>query len=199
VSSGDPLLEGIVLTLDGGGVIGIPTDTVYGIACRPDDPSAVERIYAIKQRPATMELSLLGAEVADLATLAVMSAAAYRLAAAFWPGPLSLIVPARRPSRLAIPRTGDSVSIRVPDHDLLRRLLRLTGPLASTSANLHGQSSAVSAAEAVAALGDRLDAVLDGGPAKGRASTIIDLVSTPPRVLRTGPLSADELRPFLGG
>jgi L-threonylcarbamoyladenylate synthase len=199
MNSGDELLDSVVLALDGGGVVGIPTDTVYGIACRPDDSSAVDRIYAIKERPLAMELSLLGAEVADLAALAVMSAAAYRLAAAFWPGPLSLIVPARRRSRLAIPRSRDSLSIRVPDHDLLRRLLRITGPLASSSANRHGQPPAITAPEVVAALGSALDAVLDGGPAKGQASTIIDLVTTPPRVLRTGPLSAAELRPHLGG
>lgn len=194
----DPALDDVVAALDRGGVVAVPTDTVYGIACRPGDAAAVERIYAIKQRPPALELSLLGADVASLETLAHLGDRGGRLAAAFWPGPLSIIVPVRRDQPLAVPRAGHTVSVRVPDHDLLRNLLRVTGPLASTSANRHGEPPATTAAQVTESLGDTLDAVLDGGPANGLASTIIDLTETPPRVLRTGPLSVEELRPYLG-
>ncbi|TMC49025.1 MAG: threonylcarbamoyl-AMP synthase [Chloroflexi bacterium] len=183
-----------------GGVVAIPTDTVYGLACDPADAAAVERVFSIKRRPAGLELVLLAADASALAELAVLDGFTHRLARAFWPGPLTLVVPAREPrARLAIPRAGTSIGIRVPAHDLCRRLLSDTGPLATTSANRHGEPECCTASEVLERLGDDLDAVLEGGPCAGQASTIIDCTSMPPRVLRTGPLGAAELRPYLGG
>jgi L-threonylcarbamoyladenylate synthase len=198
VSAADPL-ESVAAVLAGGGVAGVPTDTVYGIACRPDDPSALARLYAIKRRPEGMEVGLLGAGAADLEPLVAMSPAARRLAAAHWPGGLSLVLPAVPGRGLAVPRRGTSLMVRVPDHPLLRALLRRTGPLAVTSANRHGEPACATAEEVAARLGGELDAVLDGGPGDGRGSTIIDCTEDPPRVLRTGPLDLDELRLHLGG
>jgi L-threonylcarbamoyladenylate synthase len=186
--------------LAAGGVVAIPTDTVYGLACDPADAEAVERVYAIKRRPAGLELILLAAEAAALADHAILEGSASRLAEAFWPGPVTLVVPARDPrARLAIPRAGTSIGVRVPGHDLCRRLLSGTGPLGTTSANRHGQPDCRDAAEVLERLGGELDAVLDGGSSPGRASTIIDCTVAPPRVLRTGSLSSAELRPYLGG
>jgi L-threonylcarbamoyladenylate synthase len=95
MSACDTRLEAVLEALGRGGVVGVPTDTVYGIACRPDDPAALERVYAIKRRPAGLEVGLLGAEAADLEPLVTMTSGARRLAAAFWPGGLSLVLPIR--------------------------------------------------------------------------------------------------------
>jgi tRNA threonylcarbamoyl adenosine modification protein (Sua5/YciO/YrdC/YwlC family) len=180
-----------------GGVVAIPTDTVYGLACHPDDARAAERIFQIKRRPPGMELSLLAATREDAERFADLEAPpAQRLAGRFWPGALSLIVPLRPPRHPAIPRQGDTIMVRVPGHPLTRALLATTGPLASTSANRHGEPPATTAAEARQL---PVDAVLDGGPAAGQASTIIDCSVMPPRVLRAGPLGADELSPYLEG
>jgi L-threonylcarbamoyladenylate synthase len=196
---GAPDLDRVAALIDSGGVVAVPTDTVYGLACDPDDAAAADRILAVKRRPPGMELNLLAAAAADVVRFGSLEGAAARLAAAFWPGALSLIVPAAHPYHAALPRHGDTIMVRVPDHELLHRLLARTGPVASTSANRHGLPACSTAAEVEAALDGDVDAVLDGGPALGRASTIIDCSVTPPRVLRAGPLGDAELRPYLGG
>lgn len=181
-----------------GGVVGVPTDTVYGLACDPRSAAAVERIYAVKRRPAGMELSLLGATLDDLAAYGAVDRRARSLAEAFWPGPLSLIVPARLEAGLAVPRRGTTISLRVPDHETLRELARRTGPLATTSANRHGEPAARTAAECAAAVGADVDGIVEGVPGAGLGSTIIDLTEAPPRMLRSGPITAEALRPYLG-
>lgn len=192
-------VDRIAAVIARGGVVAIPTDTVYGLACHPDSPDAADRIHALKRRPPGMELSLLGAAAEDLERFGALTPTARRLAADFWPGALSLIVPVRSPRHPAAPRQGDTIMLRVPAHPLTRELLRRTGPLASTSANRHGEPPATTAAEVEAELGAELDAILDGGPAAGRASTIIDCSVEPPRVLRAGPLGDAELSPYLEG
>jgi L-threonylcarbamoyladenylate synthase len=192
-------LEPLVEALDAGGVVGVPTDTVYGIACRPDDAAALARVYTVKRRPPEMAVGLLAASAEQLEPLVTMPATARRLAAAFWPGGLSLVLPAAPGSGLAVPRPGGTLMVRVPGHPLLRELLRRTGPLAVTSANRHGEPACTTAAEVAERLAGELDALLDGGPGDGRGSTIIDCSEDPPRVLRTGPVSFDQLRPYLGG
>ena len=183
-----------------GGVVAIPTDTVYGLACHPDSAAAAERIFELKRRPPEMELSLLGATREDLERFGRLDTpAATRLAKHFWPGPLSIIVQAAQPRHPAIPRHGATISLRVPAHPDTRALLERTGPLATTSANRHGEPPAATAAEVAQTLGAELDAILDGGPAAGRPSTIIDCSVDPPRLLRVGPLGAAELRPYLEG
>lgn len=190
-------VEEVAAAVARGGVVAIPTDTVYGLACHPDQAAAAERIFALKRRPPGLELSLLAATREDAERFATLAATAARLADAFWPGALSLVVPVRPPRHPAIPRHGDTIMVRVPAHPLTRELLARTGPLASTSANRHGEPAASTAQEVEATLGAELDAVLDGGPAAGQASTIIDCSVEPPRVLRAGPLGDAELRPYL--
>ena len=189
----DEVLEEAAHAVMSGGVIAIPTDTVYGLACDPSNLAAVGRIFAIKRRPAALELSLLAASKADLERMVEFSSYASELAERYWPGPLSLVLPASRDAALAVPRGGTTLMVRVPDHEVLLNLLRLTGPLASTSANRHGAAPAVSAAEVEAALGSEVALVVDGGRGGGRASTIIDCAASPPRLLREGPISADEV------
>jgi L-threonylcarbamoyladenylate synthase len=194
-------LDRIAEIVTSGGVVAIPTDTVYGLACHPDQAQAAERIFLLKRRPPEMELSLLGATVEDLRRFGDLdgSPTAARLAEHFWPGPLSIIVPAAAPRHAAIPRHGATISLRVPAHPDTRALLAITGPLATTSANRHGEPPATTAEQVAQFFGAELDAILDGGPAAGLPSTIIDCSVDPPQLLRTGPLGADELSPYLEG
>ena len=189
-------VEAAVAAIRAGEVVVIPTDTVYGLAGDPANPEAVERIYAIKGRPPHLELNLLASDISQLDGLVEMDGAARSLAAAFWPGPLSLVCPVGT-RHLAIPRSGTTLMVRVPDHPLLWSLLEETGPVASTSANRHGLPPATTAAAAEAELGGGVAGALDGGPSTGMASTIIDLSSRPPRVLREGPIPPIALRPYV--
>ncbi len=191
-------LQAALAAVRGGAVIAVATDTVYGLACDPDNAAAVDRVYAIKGRPAGMELSLLAGDAADLDDLVRWNAIAERLGEAFWPGPLSLVLPVGVRG-LAVPRRGRTVSVRVPDHDRLRDLLRESGPLASTSANRHGAPPLTRAAAVRREFGPELGAVLTGGRPRGSASTIIDCSVTPPRVLRDGPIDSHRLREFVQG
>jgi L-threonylcarbamoyladenylate synthase len=181
-----------------GEVIAVATDTVYGLACDPADPATVDRVFAIKRRPADLELSLLAGDAADLDDLVRWNAVGERLATALWPGPLSLVlrVGARR---LAIPRRGDTLSVRVPDQERLRELLRESGPLASTSANRHGSPPVTSTAALRREFGSEIATVLSGGRPRGTASTIIDCSAMPPRVLRDGPIDSHRLRELVQG
>jgi len=191
-------LEAAVAAIARGGVIAIPTDTVFGLACDPASVAAVDRIYAIKQRPADLELTLLSASIADIEEDVELDAVARTLAGAYWPGALSIICRLRA-RRWAIPRNGRTLSVRVPDHPIALAVLRRTGPLATTSANRHGDAAAITAAEVAAALDGEVDAVLEGGHCGGVASTIIDCTSITPHVLREGPIPAAALRSMIGG
>jgi L-threonylcarbamoyladenylate synthase len=191
-------LDDAVRAIRRGGVVVIPTDTVYGLACDPANTAAVSRIYAIKRRPDGLELTLLAASLHDIEVDVDLGPAARTLAAAYWPGALS-IVSTLRGRRWAIPRGGTTLSVRIPDHPIALELLRRTGPLATTSANRHGEPAADTAEGVRAALGAEVDTTIDGGRSAGLASTIIDCTTTTPRVLRDGPISATALLSLLGG
>jgi L-threonylcarbamoyladenylate synthase len=190
--------EAAALALQRGGVVAMPTDTVYGLACDPANAAAVERIYGIKRRPRDLELTLLAASLNDLEEDVDLDPNARLLAAAYWPGALSIVCPLRH-RRWAIPRTGTTLSVRVPDHPVALELLRRTGPLATTSANRHGEPAPDTAAGVSEALADEVDGLVDGGRCGGLASTIIDCTTTTPRVLREGPIPAAVLLSLLGG
>jgi len=192
------VVDAAVAALRRGEVVAVATDTVYGLVCDPGQPDAVDRIYALKRRPADLELTLLAATIDDLQGLVRWNAAAERLATAFWPGPLSMVLPLGD-HRLAVPRHGSTLSVRVPDHRRLLELLERTGPLASTSANRHGASAAVSAAAVRRAFGAGVATLAGGGRPGGMASTIIDCSVTPPRILRDGPIDSRRLRDFMQG
>ena len=191
-------LDDAVLAIGNGGVVAMPTDTVYGLACDPSSAAAVDRIYAIKRRPKDLELTLLTATIADIEDDVELGTAARTLASAYWPGALSIVCQLRR-RRWEIPRTGETLSVRVPDHPIALELLRRTGPLATTSANRHGEQPAGTAAEVAAALNGEIDGIVDGGRCGGLPSTIIDCTTTTPRVLREGPIPATVMRSLLGG
>jgi L-threonylcarbamoyladenylate synthase len=191
-----------VALLQAGRVIAFPTDTVYGLGAHALLPGAVEALYRIKGRPAHLAIPLLLADAAaiDLVCQDVPDVAR-ELARRFWPGALSLVL--RR--MLLVPDVvtsgGDTVAVRVPHHALVRQLCRqLAAPLAATSANLHGQPPPVTAAQVQAMLGGRLPLILDGGACPGGIpSTVLDLTTLPPAILRRGPVTAEALAPFLKG
>lgn len=172
-----------------------PTDTVYGVGVTPFDAAAIERLYALKGRPAEKGIPIL---LADLAALDAVARAvpppALDLIDRFWPGPLTLIVP-RRPELPDIISPDDTIAVRVPAHAVACALIRAAGgALATTSANLSGEEPARSGAAAFAALRGRVAAVLDDGPSPGgQASTIVDCTGHRPIILRAGPLTAADL------
>ena len=184
-----------------GGLVAVPTETVYGLAADALDPRACARIYRAKGRPATDPLIVHLASAAELESVAEGNPAARRLAAAFWPGPLTLVLPRRATVPALVSAGLPSVAVRVPAHPLFRRLLRLTGrPLAAPSANPFGYVSPTTAEHVRAGLGTRIGYILEGGPcAVGGESTIVDLRDPArPALLRPGAISRAQLEKVLG-
>jgi L-threonylcarbamoyladenylate synthase len=195
------LLTRAVETLRRGGVIALPTETVYGLAANCEDELAVRRVFAIKGRPATHPLIIHVAHARELPSWARhVPQAAWRLAEAFWPGPLTLVLP--RTSRATDAVTGgqDTVALRVPHHPLALAVLdALGGGVAAPSANRFGKVSPTTAEHVRADLGDEVDLLLDGGPCTvGVESTIVDLSGDTPAVLRPGGLAVEEVERVLG-
>ncbi len=182
-----------------GAVVAVPTDTVYGLAADPSQPEAVARLFALKGRPDDVPLPVLVAGPEQVAMLAgELETAAAALAARFWPGPLTLVVP-RRPEFIVDlggpPAAAQTVGVRRPDHPVVVALCELLGPLAVTSANLHGARPATTAAEVVAVFAgsDQPEVVLDGGTCDGTPSTVVECRGPASRCLREGALAWAEL------
>ncbi len=187
--------------LRAGGVIVVPTDTVYGLAALPADAGAVSAVFRAKARPEGMHLPVLAASIGQVRALGVAwTEAAELLARRWWPGPLTLafgfVDGAPRPSWLA-GRT--EVAVRIPDHAFLRSLLAETGPLAVTSANRHGAPTARHADEVAVGLASAVELIVDGGPLTEVPSTLVS-VSGPAAVIeREGAISRDEVEAALAG
>ena len=157
--------------LERGGVIALPTDTVYGLAVTLEPSAGIERLFHVKQRPVERGIVLLLAEPDQMASLALVTPAARALAAACWPGGLTIVL-AQRPDRpLPEVLTGGAATIglRVPDHPAPRAMARALGPLPVTSANVSGEPELSDATAIVDRLGERIELVLDGGPGDGRS------------------------------
>jgi len=181
-----------------GGLIAFPTDTVYGIGVSAFQTDAVERLYRVKGRSPKKAIPILlgDTEIAEQITTP-LSPIVKKLTEKFWPGPLTLVLPllSSLPENLSPTPT---IGLRVPDHEFTRELLRQTGPLAATSANLSGEPSALSAYEVQAQLGGRVDLILDGGKSPGGlASTVLNCTGENPAVLREGPLSWEDIQAVL--
>jgi L-threonylcarbamoyladenylate synthase len=189
-----------VEALRDGGLVALPTDTVYGIAVALETPGGIERLFAAKRRPPEKGIILLLADAAQAPDIGEWPASAAALAAAFWPGGLSLILPRRADVLLPEALTGGAatIGVRVPDHPAPRALAATLGPLPTTSANVSGLPEARTAAEIVDQLGEAIAVVLDGGPASGGpASTVVDCSIDPPRVLREGAIDRDTIETAL--
>lgn len=179
-----------------GGVIAYPTDTFYGLGCDPFNPTAIERLFAIKQRERDKPILLIISDPSLVIWLTAERNERFeRLSQHFWPGPLTLVL--RASERLPSALTGETgtIGIRFPDHALCRRIVSAAGGvLTGTSANLTGQPSAVTAEEVPNQLGKSLDLIVDGGPTPGGApSTVLDLTQDPPRLIREGALPRHPL------
>jgi len=175
--------------LRAGGIVALPTDTVYGIAVDLVTPGGIERLFAAKRRSPEKGITLLLADAAQAPAIGEWPASAATLAGAFWPGGLTIVVPQRPDVPLPTVLTGGATTIglRVPDHPAPRVLAAAIGPLPTTSANVSGLPEAIDAEGIAAQLGDAVDLILDGGPARGGpASTVVDCTVDPARILRTG-------------
>jgi L-threonylcarbamoyladenylate synthase len=197
----DAQIDAAVRLLRAGGVVALPTETVYGLAADAANDDAVRRIYAIKGRPADHPLILHVADGTDVARYARGPQPRVDvLAARFWPGPLTVIVPKSDAVGSLITGGQTTVALRVPDHPLMLAILRrFGGALAAPSANRYGRVSPTSAAHVRDDLGDAVDLIVDGGPARvGVESTILDLTSAVPAILRVGAIGARALGDALG-
>jgi L-threonylcarbamoyladenylate synthase len=187
--------------LRGGGVVAIPTETVYGLAADVENPHAIARVYAIKGRPADHPLIVHAHDVDALAGfVAEITPALRAVAARFWPGPLTAVVARGPRTPRGVTGGQETVAVRVPAHPLARAILAaFGGALAAPSANRFGLISPTTAEHVRADLGDAVDLIVDGGPARvGVESTIVDLTGAVPAVLRAGAITPSQLGGALG-
>lgn len=184
-----------------GGLVALPTDTLYGLAADPFSSDAVARVFTVKGRAGGRALPLIAADADQIAArLGPLSPAAERLAAKFWPGPLTLLIPA--PVALAREVSGGTgrVGVRVPAHDIARAICRAADrPITATSANRSGQPATADPAEVERTLGEDVDLLIDTGPTRGGApSTIVDVTGATPLLVRAGAVSWREIQAWLG-
>lgn len=200
-----PLKEGLpeaVAVVAQGGVVAFPTDTVYGVGVSAENPEALKRLYLLKGREADKPIPLLLDDVNRLKEISEgASALAWRLAEAFFPGALTLVVPLSRRFPKELNGGVGTVGVRVPDHEgALRLLAACGGYLAVTSANRSGERPATNADEVRDIFGDELDLLLDGGQTLGPLpSTVVDTTTHPPRILRLGAFPIERLEAVLSG
>jgi len=201
VSADASVVARAVEVLRRGGLVAIPTETVYGLAADAENLTAIARLYAVKGRPAGHPLIVHAAGVDALdGYVADVTPALRALAARFWPGPLTAIVARGPRTPLAVTGGQETVAVRAPAHPLARAILeRFGGALVAPSANRFGRVSPTTAAHVRADLGDDVDLVVDGGPAPiGVESTIVDLTGDVPAILRAGAVGAREIGDALG-
>jgi L-threonylcarbamoyladenylate synthase len=178
-----PLAATIILE---GGVVAVPTDTVYGLACDPRNSSAVDRLFEVKGRE-DKPIPVLCADLRSAKELVLLNRRALGLARRFWPGALTMVAPLRATLPVRLHQNSGWLGVRVPDSRQCIAIARAVGgAVTGTSANLSGRPSCRSAAEVLAELGDRIDAVVDGGRLQGRESTVVKILGDKVEVLRKG-------------
>ena len=191
----DDTISRALEVLKRGGLVAFPTDTVYGVGARAFNATAVESIYAAKDRPVEKAIPILigGPEDLDKVTADIPPTAA-KLAARFWPGPLTLVVP-KHPDLPDVVSAAPTVGVRVPDHPVARALLYAAGPMAVTSANISGEPSPKTAEEVSRQLNGRIPLILDGGDTPGGIpSTVVNCLGTEPVILREGPVTLKDIQ-----
>jgi len=192
--------DAAVRVLARGGLVALPTDTVYGVGASIRHPDAVRALFRLKHRPDSVPLPILVDDLTQIERLSVpWPDIARRLSVVYWPGPLTIVV--RVPESLAalIGSANATAGFRIADDAVLRDILARTGPLALSSANEHGEAPCHSAAEVVHAFAgrDELEGVVDGGERMDRVSTVVDLSETPWRLVREGAVSSVDLHHML--
>jgi L-threonylcarbamoyladenylate synthase len=188
----------ILQVLNAGGLVAFPTDTVYGLGSLAFNGKAVESIYIAKDRPAEKAIPILISDAEAIDKVAsYIPDMAIKLADNFWPGPLTLVVPKIQTLPLAV-SSSETVGVRVPDNAIARNLLRSSGPMAVTSANISGGKNPTTAEEVFDQLKGRIDLILDGGKTVGGvASTVVDCTQKEPVILREGPISLESIKSVL--
>jgi L-threonylcarbamoyladenylate synthase len=193
---GDAARAEAVDLLRAGGIVAVPTDTVYGIAADMALPDAIERLFAAKRRPPEKAVAVLLADAAQAGMLGVVAPSARVLGERFWPGGLTLVLTVRPGIRLPRVLVGGAptIGVRVPDHPAPRALAAVLGPLPTTSANVSGEPDARDAREVATLLGDALALVIDGGPIRGGpASTVVDCTGERAVIRRAGAIPVEEI------
>jgi L-threonylcarbamoyladenylate synthase len=183
-----------------GGIVALPTDTLYGLAADPCSADAVARVFAVKGRAAELALPLIAADPTQVAAhLGRLPELAVSLAARFWPGPLTLLVAAPRGLVPAVTGGTGRVGVRVPRDHVAREICRACGrPVTATSANASGEPAVAEPDEVERTLGDRIDLLIDAGPTPGgAASTIVDVTGAAAVLVRAGAISWDEIQAWL--
>jgi L-threonylcarbamoyladenylate synthase len=181
-------LDGALASLRSGAVVAIPTDTVYGLAVDPTVPGATDALFALKRRPDALDLPVLVGsfdQAEALAGPAGLPESARRLALRFWPGALTIVVPRRQGLDWALGADTHSIGLRLPDHDVARALCAGVGPLATTSANVHGAPPCTDADDVARAFGSRV-MIVDGGRCDGAPSTVVSVLGDSLRCVREG-------------
>lgn len=197
----EEIIARTVEVLTQGRLVALPTDTVYGLAASAADGKAVRRIFKVKGRAPDNPLPLLIASAAELPVVtSQVPQNAWRLARQFWPGPLTVVVPKSPVISNAVTAGRLSVAVRVPDYPLTQAILQACPfPVAVTSANLSGQPALIEAEQVAEAFVENIDLLLTAEPCPGaQPSTVIDLTTSPPVLLRTGPVSIAELQDVVG-
>jgi tRNA threonylcarbamoyl adenosine modification protein (Sua5/YciO/YrdC/YwlC family) len=183
-----------------GGLVAVPTETVYGLAADGLNAGAVEKIYDVKNRPETKPISLLVSGMSDVETFCRdIPKEAYTLAERFWPGPLTMVLLKSDAVPDIVTAGGGTVGVRCPDHPKTLELIRLAGvPLAAPSANMSGEPSPKNVGDVLKVFDGKIDAAIDGGQcAVGIESTIVDMTVNPPRILRQGGLPREAVEDAL--
>jgi L-threonylcarbamoyladenylate synthase len=188
-----------VKALSGGDIIGVPTDTVYGLAADPFHTGASDRLFRLKGRPRSVDLPVLVGNVEQaLGLCTAVPATARRLMARYWPGPLTLVLPRRPELDADLGEDDATIGIRCPAHPVPLAICEQIGPIATTSANRHKEPSLTTAKEVSESLGAELALTLDAGVCDGLPSTVVDCTGEAPKVLREGRLSTQEMTASLG-
>jgi L-threonylcarbamoyladenylate synthase len=198
VSSDDPDPAAIGRAADAlrdGGIVAYPTDTLYGLAVDPRRDDAVSRLIDVKGRDASMGITLIAASLEQAREAGLFGADELRLARAFWPGPLTIVLPARDRLSRRLVGSGSTVAVRVPAHPVAQSLAeRFAFCITATSANVSGHPPAARPEEATAALGASIDVVLDAGPTAGGApSTIVEVTASGLKLVRAGAIAWDRV------
>lgn len=196
----DPIAEAVAAARRGELIV-LPTDTVYGLGTRPDDPAATARVLEAKRRPAGLTLPVLAASTGEARRVAVLDDRAERLALFAWPGALTLVLPRTTESAdWELGGEGGTVGVRVPSDPLALAVLSRTGPLAVTSANISGRPPLATCDELVSVFGDKVAVYLcSDEPLSGSASTVVDLAHGEPRILREGAMDPAVISRLLSG
>lgn len=181
--------------LKNGGLVVFPTDTVYGLAALPSKEEYIERLYVVKGRESTRAIAILISSPSELGEVSDLpNETANKLAKRFWPGPLTLIVP-RHPDLPKSMSPNSTIGVRVPNHSLALKLLRMVGPLGVTSANISGRENTTTAKEAMDQLKGRVHLIIDGGRSPGGfPSTVVDCTTGEPKILRAGPIGEEQIK-----